>query len=208
MNKNIILVVLIIIVLAVLGGIIFTQLNSNVDTQINFISSNALNSGDNVTFELKDAQGNVLANEQVTILYEKDGQNQTFTVTTDNNGRGYLTLGAEETGTHQVTVNFAGHDKYNPSNATQVITIGEASSDSSQDSSQDSSSASTSSDSSTQASNSTSSSSGSQSNLHYDSELNVQYDDNGVIRGGQSDGQSYQELKNNPPEVDEDGNLV
>ena len=60
MNKNIILVVLIIIVLAVLGGIIFTQINSNVDTQINFISSNALNSGDNVTFELKDAGDNPL----------------------------------------------------------------------------------------------------------------------------------------------------
>ena len=206
MNKNIIIVALIIIVLAVLGGIIFTQMNSNVDTQINFISSNALNSGDNVTFELKDAQGNVLANEQVTITYGKDGQNLTFNVITDNNGRGYLTLGAEESGSHQVTVSFAGHDKYNPSNATQLITIGETSTND-QGTSQDSSSSATS---TTSSSNSTSSASstGSPSNLNYDSELNVYYDDNGVIRGGQDDGQSYEYIKNNPPQVDDQGNLV
>lgn len=202
MNKNIIIVVLIIIVLAILGGIIFTQANSNVDTQINFISSNALNSGDNVTFELKDAQGNVLANEQVTITYAKDGQNLTFNVITDNNGRGYLTLGAEEYGSHQVTVSFAGHDKYNPSNATQVITIGEGAT-SEQGSSQDS----TTSTASTTSNSSSASSSGSASNLNYDSELNVYYDDNGVIRGGQNDGGSYEYLKNNPPEV-VNGSLV
>jgi hypothetical protein len=44
--------------------------------------------------------------------------------------------------------------------------------------------------------------------VNYDSELNVNYDSNGRVVGGQNDGASYESLKNNQPEVDEDGNLV
>jgi uncharacterized protein YxeA len=209
MNKNTLIVILIVIVLAVLGALIFSQVNSNVDTQINFISPTALNNGENVTFELKDAQGNALANENINIEYVNDGQSQNFTITTDNQGRGYLTIENEESGTRQVTVSFAGHDKYNPCNATQTITIGDATSDvsTSPDTSQNSQSTSTQPSSSDNSSSSSSSSSSSNSELNYDSDLNVYYDNNGVIKGGQNDGESYDYIKNNPPEVDENGNL-
>ena len=209
MNKNTLIVILIVIVLAVLGALIFTQVNSNVDTQINFISPTALNNGENVTFELKDAQGNALANENINIEYVNDGQSQNFTITTDNQGRGYLTIENEESGTRQVTVSFAGHDKYNPCNATQTITIGDTTSDvsASQDTSQNSQSTSSQPSSSDNSSSSSSSSSSSNSELNYDSDLNIYYDNNGVIKGGQNDGESYDYIKNNPPEVDENGNL-
>ena len=211
MNKNIIIVILIVIVLAVLGAIVFTQVNGHTDTQINFLSASTLNSGDNVTFELKDAQGNVLANQNLNINYVKDGQSQTFTITTDNEGKGYLELANEEPGVREVTVSFAGDDKYNPSNATQTITINETTySDSSyQEPSQSSaSSQTTTQDTSSSDSSDSSSSSDSKSDLNYDSELNEYYDDNGKIKGGQNDGGSYEDLKNNPQQVDEDGNLV
>jgi len=209
MNKNTLIVILIVIVLAVLGALIFSQVNSNVDTQINFISPTALNNGENVTFELKDAQGNALANENINIEYVNDGQSQNFTITTDNQGRGYLTIENEESGTRQVTVSFAGHDKYNPCNATQTITIGDTTSDvsASQDTSQNSQSTSSQPSSSDNSSSSSSSSSSSNSELNYDSDLNIYYDNNGVIKGGQNDGESYDYIKNNPPEVDENGNL-
>lgn len=204
--KNILIVILIVVVLAVLGTIVFSQVNSDIDTQINFLSGNALNSGDNVTFELKDVQGNPLANENVNIKYTKDNQTQTFTITTDSEGRGYLTLDGEEAGICTVIVNFEGDDKYNPSSATQSITIGDVTVESaSQDTYYDSSSsAGSSSDSSSDDSSSDSSSS---DELNYDSDLNLYYDNDGVIKGGQNDGQSYEYIKNNPPEVDENGNL-
>lgn len=195
MNKNILIIILIIIVLAVLGTIVFSQANSSVDTEINFINSNNLNNGDNVTFELKDVQGNVLPNKTVNIKFVKDGQTQSFTVTTDINGRGYLTLSDEGNGACEVIVNFGGDDKYKASTATQTITIGDASSEGSENS--------TSSTSNTQ----TTPNSGSSSNLNYDNELNVYYDNNGVIKGGQNDGESYEYIKNNPPEV-VNGSLV
>ena len=213
MNKNVIIVILIIIVLAVLGAIVFSQLNASTDTQINFLSGNALNSGDNITFELKDVHGNVLPNQMLNITYKKDDQIQTFSVVTDSEGKGYLTLVNEEDGVCEVTVNFEGADNYNPSNATQTITIGEATSETYEEPSQEPTE-STSSDAQAQSSNSTESSTSSDSdssnpsNLNYDEELNVEYDDNGVIRGGQNDGQSYKELKDNPQQVDENGNLI
>ncbi len=42
-------------------------------------------------------------------------------------------------------------------------------------------------------------------NLYYDEEFNVWYDDNGIIRGGQSDGKSMWDLVNNQPIVSENG---
>lgn len=201
--KNILIVILIIIVLAILGTVVFSQINSDIDTQISFLSGTALNSGDNVTFDLKDAQGNPLANKNVNIKYTKDNQTQTFTITTDSQGRGYLTLEGEEVGICTVIVNFEGDEKYNPSSATQSITIGEVTVESAgQDTNYDSSSSTTSSSDS----NSDDSSSSSDE-LNYDSDLNLYYDNNGVIKGGQNDGQSYEYIKNNPPEVDENGNL-
>lgn len=140
MKRKIILVILIVIVLAILGALVFSQGDRATDTQINFISNSTLKSGDNVTFELKDAQGNVLANKNVSITYVKDGETQNFTIVTDSNGRGYLTLNNEDPGSCQVIVSFAGDDKCNPSRATQSITIEDSSSESTLDSTYDSTS--------------------------------------------------------------------
>ncbi len=200
MNMKIPIVILIVAVVAILGVLVFSNVgNASVDTQINFLSNSTLDSGDNVTFELRDAQGNALANKTVNIKYIKDGESQTFTITTDSEGKGYLTLANEKAGSCEVIVSFDGDDKYNSCTASQSITInGDTSVNTSQNTQQNSSSKST----------SKSTNSSSSSNLHYDSELNVKYDDNGVIKGGQSDGMDYESVKNNPQQVDEEGNLV
>lgn len=207
MNKRILIVILIVIVVAVLGAIIFSQAG-NGETQISFLSPAALNSGDNVTFQLTDARGNALSDKTVVITYVKDGESQNFTIVTDSEGKGYLTLTNEEAGVRNVIVNFAGDDDYSPCNATQTITIGQATSEEtySDSSSQDTSGTTTSQSGTEQSSDDTSSSS--DSDLNYDSDLNVYYDNDGVVRGGQNDGASYDDVKNNAPQVDAEGNLV
>lgn len=40
-------------------------------------------------FELKDAQGNALSGKTVNITYNT---NETYTITTDQNGKGYITI--------------------------------------------------------------------------------------------------------------------
>jgi hypothetical protein len=200
MNRNII-IVLIIIFLVILGGLlVFSQNTAKSDTQITFSGNTSLDNGDSINFTLKDAQGNPLANQNVSILFEGNGNVEKYSIITDSQGKGSLVLNNEGSGNYTISVSFAGDDKYNSCSATQKITVGEQNTANNDYSSSDSASQST--------SDSSYSSSSSSSNVNYDSELNVNYDSNGRVVGGQSDGASYEELKNNQPQVDEDGNLV
>lgn len=201
MNRNII-IVLIVIVLIILGGLVAFSLNTaKEDTQITFSGNTSLKNGDSVDFILKDAKGNALANQNVTILFEGNGDVERYSIITDDQGRGSLVLNDEDSGNYTITVSFAENDKYNGCSATQKITLGEESQTASDysASSYDSSSYST--------STSSSSSSSSGSELTYDSELNVNYDSNGRVVGGQNDGASYEDIKNNHPQIGEDGGL-
>ncbi|MER2013500.1 MAG: hypothetical protein ABS871_02535 [Methanobrevibacter sp.] len=182
------LIALIIIVLVVLGGlIVFSNgnSNSNADTKINFLSNKTLQNGDSVVFELTDSKGNVLANQELKIKFtSSSGESQNFTITTDNLGKGKLVLNEQENGNYTVTVTYAGDSSHKGCSANQTITIGYVNAEQTNSTSQPSSS-------SQSTSASSSSSSSSSSDLKYDSELNVHYDSNGKIVGGQSDGADY-----------------
>ena len=205
MNRNVI-IALIVIVLVVLVGIFAFAGTSKTDSQINFLTGNNISYGGQVQFELVDAQGNALSNQNVNISFGSDGQMQTYSIVTDSQGKGGLSLNNEEYGTYNITVTYGGDDKHNGCSANQTITVGETSSESS-DSSQQTSTESSAGNATTSTSTSSSQSSSS-SDLNYDSDLNVHYDSNGKVVGGQNDGADYNDLKNNPPQVDEEGNLV
>ena len=211
MNRNLIIAIIVIIVIAAVGAFALTQANSGakIDTKINFTNETSYKNGDKVVFELTEANGKAIAGEHVNITFQKDGANQTFTVVTDSNGRGYLLIENEPAGNSVVIVKYNGSDKYNSYVAQKTIIIAEGESNST---STDSISTDTNSSASTQQynSNESSQSSSSSSNLHYDSEYNFYYDDDGIIRGGQSDGMSAEEARNNmknPDMIDSEGNL-
>lgn len=199
MNRNI-LVVLIVIVLIVLGGLlVFSQTSAKSDTQITFLSNTSLNSEDSVEFVLKDAQGNPLENQNVSILFKSGSEVERYSILTDSNGKGSLVLN-ESAGNYSITVNYSGDDKYNSCSASVTVTIAGAINNTTADYSTAQSSQSTS------TGTGSSSSSQSSSGLSYDSELNLNYDSNGRVVGGQNDGASYEDLKNNKPDI-KDGNL-
>ena len=189
MNRNIIIAILAIIIIAAAGGIAFAQTSAAVDgnkqnTQINFLSNSHLKNGEMVQFELKDSQGKAIADQRINITFEDNGQKQNFSIKTDNNGKGGLVLNNEAAGDHEVTVTYGGNDKGNSTASTVKYNEKTTSSNSSSGSSL---------------------SEGPGPNLYYDEEFNVWYDDNGIIRGGQSDGKSMWDLVNNQPIVSENG---
>ena len=203
MNKNMIFAVIIILIIAVVGVFALTQFNSNggkLNTQINFLSNNTLKNGESVEMQLVDTQGNPISNQTLNISYVHGGNSQNYSVITDNDGKVFLVLSNEDEGNCEVNVTYGGDDKYNGCSAKQTITI--------QGSSQISAQNSTANTGSTiKTSNNNSSSQ--QSKLSYDSELNVYYDSQGIVRGGQSDGYSLQYLRDSIKDsVDEEGNLV
>lgn len=202
MNKNVIIAILIIIIVAVVGLSIFGSGfgNGKTNTQINFLNEATLQNGDQIQIELKDAQGNALANEIVNFSYQANGVEEKYSVITNAEGKAYLALSNEEAGDHQVTVSYGGNDKYNPCSATQTIKITEGESTSA--------ATDTNSTASTIAYDNSSSSSGSGSGqYYYDKNTGNTYDSNGVIVNGQNEGMNINEEKNLQPGIDENGSL-
>lgn len=205
MNRNIIIALIVIFLIILAGIIVFAQTNVKTDTKINFLSNASLKNGESVEFQLLDSQGKPLTNQNVNISFGHNGKIEHYSITTDQEGKGALRINNEESGNYSVNVNYGGDGKHNPCSASQNIKIGDepvengsSSTSSSGNAGNQSSSASTTSDSSSQSS----------SSLHYDSELNVKYDSNGKVVGGQNDGANYEDIKNNRPQIDEGGNLV
>ena len=91
MNKNIIIAILVVIIIAGAAFFMFGQSNGKTGTQINFLSEKTLQNGEQIQFELKDAQGKAIASQPVNITFN----NEKYQVTTDENGKGYLTVDGE-----------------------------------------------------------------------------------------------------------------
>ena len=218
MDKNVIITILIVIIIAIIGVFIFNNLNGGkLNTEISFLSETNLKNGDKIEFELKDAKGNILAGQNVTISYQEDGQNEDYYVITDGSGKAYLELSDEPAGEHKVTVKYDGNDQYNGCTAEQTITITDGTSESSA-STQSNSTASTvkfnnNTNSTAKSSNQTNSSSSKKktnssssnssydptheyvANLYYDNEIGVYYNDFGMIHGGKYDGQEISDVR-------------
>lgn len=143
----------------------------------------------------------------MNITYADKGNGQNYSIYTDNEGKGYLTINGEAAGQYEVTVNYGGDGKYNGCSAKKTITVEEGTATQAATNTSANSTTST-----VVYNNGTSqgSSSGqaSSSQSYYDADLNVYFDQNGKVIGGQSAGSNIWDLRNNPQEVDEQGNLV
>ena len=119
MNKNIIIAILIVIIIAVGAAFVLGQSNGKTNTQINIINNETFQPGEHVDIELKDAQGKALSSKNVEINFN----NQKYQVTTDQNGKCYLNINGVSSGKYNLEAKFAGDDTYNGCDAKVSITI-------------------------------------------------------------------------------------
>lgn len=214
-NRNLIIVVIFVVLVVLLGAFAFTHTQTKQDTKVNteitFLSKNTLKNGEAVQFELKEKDGNAIPGQNITICFLENGENQTYSIVTDGEGKGSLVLNNEMPGSYEVTVSYNGTATYKECSASQTITIEEGVSETQSDDSSSESGSSqpvqTNSSAGTSLYNGNSSSQG---QLYYDSQYNFYYDDNGIIRGGQNDGYSADYIRNSYESgnmIDEDGNL-
>lgn len=212
MNKNIIIAILIVVIVAIVAFVMLspqtTTEDGKINTQINILSKDTLKNGEKVEFELKDAKGNVLKDQKVSIEYTEDGNVQKYSVLTDNNGHAFLALNNEPAGKHDVKVIYNGTDKYNGCSAQKTITIeeGNSSTNNATKTGQNSTASTARYNNGTSAASSSSSSKVTET--FYDADLNVYYDSNGRVIGGQVEGSNIWDLRNNPQQLDENGSLV
>ena len=176
MNKKITLVLLSIFIVAVAA-------EAKTNTQIKMLSEKTLKNGDDIEFQLKDAQGKAIASQKVNISFEANGKYENYSVMTDKDGKFYLVLTNEELGDHKVVANYYGDNKYNPSKLEETIKIVEGSANT--EKTDVNSTASTIKYEDTNASKTHNNT---DEPLYYDAEYNFYYDQWGVIVGGQNDG--------------------
>lgn len=187
MNKKIMLLILSIFIVAfAVGSVIAEEQKESVDIKV--LSESTLKNGDDIEFQLVDAQGNPIASQNLNISFEANGNLENYSVVTDKDGKAYLVLFNEDLGDHKVIVNYTGNDKYNSFKLETSIKIVEGESES-EDTEDEATASTVQYDNSTdRGDSSTNSSSGEPSELYYCQEYNFYYDSDGVIHGGQSDG--------------------
>lgn len=69
MNKNIIIAILIVVIIALIAVFAFQPNNGKVNTEIKFIGESTLKNGGQIQIELSDAQGNKLSGQLVNFTY-------------------------------------------------------------------------------------------------------------------------------------------
>lgn len=192
MNKKIILVLLSIFIVAVVAGSAIAA-EAKVNTEIKMLSEKTLKNGDDIEFQLKDAQGKEIASQKVNISFEANGKYENYSVITDEHGNGYLVLYNEALGDHKVIINYTGNDKYNPCKLEETIKIVEGTS--TNDKTNANSTASTIKyDNTTKNATNATNATNNTDELYYDAEYNFYYNQYGVVVGGQSDGADAFEL--------------
>ena len=121
MDRNAIIAIIVVVVVVIVAAIALAHPGQATakDTEITFLNDTA-HPGEEVYFELKDKQGNGLANQTVTIEYGPMKGN----VSTDKQGQAYVALDNSDPGVkYNVTVSFNGTDQYKACTKTETISI-------------------------------------------------------------------------------------
>ena len=110
-NKNNIMIVALIVIIAVLlVGIVAMMPNMNKqDTKLKFKSNSTLTEGDSLKIKLTDVNGTAIANQTVNItITDKDNSSDYHSVVTNANGVGKLKLD-KSAGEYTVFINYGGN---------------------------------------------------------------------------------------------------
>ena len=128
-NKNIIimLVVIILVLAAVLGAVMFMSFNSKEPVKIVITSNNTLNEGENLTVQLADLNKTAISKQKVNVTVTDSKGKEVVNKAVKTNSKGKATLDLDlKKGKYNVTVSFAGNEKYGGNSTVQKLTIKEA----------------------------------------------------------------------------------
>ena len=125
MDKQKIIIGLIIVIIALAAVILVSNLNpAKTDSQITVTSKSELSSNDSYTIKLTDINNNPIAGQEVNItITGSNGTKTTKTITTADSGKAKCKLKEFEGGNYTVQAIYGGNEKYSGCNNTQKIEI-------------------------------------------------------------------------------------
>lgn len=121
-NRKIILILCVIIAII---AICFAAMFLSKEKTIIEVSNETIFSGDSLTVNLTDSNGNPIADQNVSIMLkdQDDGTRTNINGTTDSDGKVKLTL--VKVGDYDVEVKFDGNGKYESSSAEAIFKVNE-----------------------------------------------------------------------------------
>lgn len=125
MNKNKLIFagLIIIIALMMVGASSAFSLFGKQQTKLNITSSDTIYQGDEFKINLTNDKGEAIGNATINILITNDdGLNETKNITTNESGIANLTVD-KDAGKYVFNCTYAGDDDFEPSNATQNLTV-------------------------------------------------------------------------------------
>ena len=121
------LVVIILVLAAVLGAVMFMSFNSKEPVKIVITSNNTLNEGENLTVQLADLNKTAISKQKVNVTVTDSKGKEVVNKAVKTNSKGKATLDLDlKKGKYNVTVSFAGNEKYGGNSTVQKLTIKEA----------------------------------------------------------------------------------
>ena len=164
-NIIIILVIVVVVLAAAVGAMFLSPSHAKEDSKLTIASNETLYEGDNLTVKLTAINGTAIPDQTVRVTITNESESYESSVITNGSGIGVLELD-EDAGNYSVNCSYGGNDKYAANNASQkLVILKEGVGETHQTT--------------TESQNSSNSSSG--SGLHYDEEINVYYNDEGIV---------------------------
>ena len=123
-SKKLGLICIVIIAIAAIGSIFIVNQFSSKETQLQVLSSSTLYSSENFSVKLTDKDNNPIAGQSIDITFKEiDGEVNTVTLKTDENGIATSTVNGLNSGSFIVDISYGGDNSYKPSNLTTNIEV-------------------------------------------------------------------------------------
>ena len=122
MNKNNVLVVILVVIIALIGITVFLM-PSQEESNLSVVSNSSLYAGDSFQINLSDIEGMGIANKSVIVTLNGSDNNSTeFNLTTDEKGLASFVID-KNPGNYSAFCVFEGDENYTSSNTTQNLEV-------------------------------------------------------------------------------------
>ncbi|WP_276955867.1 hypothetical protein [Methanobrevibacter woesei] len=122
MNKNNVLVVILVVIIALIGITVFLM-PSQEESNLSVVSNSSLYAGDSFQINLSDIEGMGIANKSVIVtLNGSDNSSTEFNLTTDEKGLASFVID-KNPGNYSAFCVFEGDENYTSSNTTQNLEV-------------------------------------------------------------------------------------
>ncbi|WP_298501440.1 Ig-like domain-containing protein [uncultured Methanobrevibacter sp.] len=122
MEKNHIIIIALLAVIALLviclGALILQDLNKS-ECELIIRCGESMSNGETIEIKLIDLNKTPISDATVNVQLTNGNETKEYTVTTDNNGTGNLTLSDISDGEYSINCTFNGNDNYKPATASK-----------------------------------------------------------------------------------------